>query len=463
MKKIVSFLFILLFIIGIFLFTHNTDINASEREVENLRYEGEVGKVRLSWELDRTKDIKSIEVLRKLSFMNDYRKIADLAVNENMYESEVDPLVEYDFKIRLVFKDGTESLGETISVAGKHERVIMDEVSGRKILIYLPPSYNTSNKRYPVVYMHDGQELFEKSIASYREWKVDETLDELIRAEKVEEMIVVGIYNSSNRTEEYVPYIDPWIITELNVDSSGAKEFSGFVVDNIIPFIDTNYRTIPNRENRAVMGSSFGGLLSLWMGYNYSDTFSMIGAISPSLWVADRQIIKELSTEAKKDLKIWIDLGTTEWENHCREAVDVLIDKGYIYGKDLVYYEVNGGRHNGLSWSERIAYPFIFFRGKEAKEIKSIKTEVQVVSDGTAKGIFNILNPVVEMDNGIKYSLYKFADFSLENEIDGSINDKGFFEFTTNKDLKAMVEYKDYQEKIAISYEDIQDKTNNVE
>jgi predicted alpha/beta superfamily hydrolase len=96
--------------------------------------------------------------------------------------------------------------------------------------------------------MHDGQELFEKSIASYREWKVDETLDELIRAEKVEEMIVVGIYNSSNRTEEYVPYIDPWIITELNVDSSGAKEFSGFVVDNIIPFIDTNYRTIPKRK-----------------------------------------------------------------------------------------------------------------------------------------------------------------------------------------------------------------------
>ncbi|MCI0693363.1 hypothetical protein L0337_15335 [candidate division KSB1 bacterium] len=331
-------------------------------------------------------------------------------------------------------------------IASVENQFATDEVEGRSLQVYLPPSYQSSDKRYPVVYIHDGQQ-----------WQIHDLLDDLIKTGKIEEIILVGIFSSNQRTSEYLPYQDDYVTQDWGPYTPKAKQFSDFVVQKIIPYIDGKYRTIKDRKSRAIMGSSFGGLLALWMGYNYDDYFSMVGALSPSFWVADMQIFKDVDAQPKKDLKVWFDLGTLEW-NYYIPLSDILSQKGYTYGADFLYYEVDGGRHDPNDWIARIAYPLIFFHGKASTTIADLNVKIEVIKSFTRPVWFLRLNPVVEMDNGLKYSLAQFAKYELLNPSDGVVNYDGSFRFNSDKDLHVNVKYQHLSKPVTISYQEVESR-----
>src|SRR6185436_13118305 len=166
----------------------------------------------------------------------------------------------------------------------------------RTVVVYLPPGYQTSAVRYPVLYLHDGQNVFDQATAFGEEWHVDETAQQLIIAGRIEPIIVVGVYNTGeHRVDEYTP-------TPLPDKGHGghADEYGRMLVDELKPFIDETYRTLPDAANTAMGGSSLGGLLTLHLGLRYPTTFGKLAVLSPSVWWDDRVILREVAALQKK-------------------------------------------------------------------------------------------------------------------------------------------------------------------
>lgn len=151
----------------------------------------------------------------------------------------------------------------------------------RRVWIYLPDDYETSSISYPVIYMHDGQNLFDKALSFAGEWQVDETMQNFVK-QSVKDCIVVGIDNGGNdRIDEYTPYI--------NTKYGGGKgeQYAEFLVNTLKPFIDSHFRTLSSPEHTGIVGSSLGGLISYYAGIRYPDVFGRIGVFSPSFWYSD--------------------------------------------------------------------------------------------------------------------------------------------------------------------------------
>lgn len=150
-----------------------------------------------------------------------------------------------------------------------------------KIWLYLPPNYTNSIKKFPVIYMHDGQNLFDDATSYIGEWKIDETLNELFK-KTGKGFIVVGIENAGEqRINEYTPF--------KNEKYGGGKGniYIDFLINEVKPYIDKNYRTKTNAKNTAIIGSSLGGLISFYGGLKYPIVFGKIGALSTSFWFSD--------------------------------------------------------------------------------------------------------------------------------------------------------------------------------
>lgn len=200
------------------------------KEVENLRSEAKIGKIKLSWDLDDT-DVDFLEILGKYKKDTHFWSFGRFSRIIRSLELPVEPLAPIQIKVQLVLKNGLRSNGVTIDTAALHKNVVFDNVEGRELLIYLPDDYEKENKKYPVIYMHDGQNLFSERLAFLWDWRVDEALDRLTSAGQMEKTVVVGIYNSSRRAEEYTPFAD------RRFGGGKAREFSQFVVEKIIPYI----------------------------------------------------------------------------------------------------------------------------------------------------------------------------------------------------------------------------------
>ena len=226
----------------------------------------------------------------------------------------------------------------------------------RDVIVYLPPRYNRTKKtRYPVLYLHDGQNLFDGATAFIpgREWRVDETAQRLIKAGAIEPLIIVGIYNTGlDRVDEYTPTQDD------RLKKGGKADLYGrMIVEELKPFIDDNYRTLSGREHTGLGGSSLGGLVSLHLGLRYAHVFSKLAIISPSAWWDNRVIIREVeSLEWKPPLSIWLDIGTAEGDAvHALPPLrDALIEKGWELGSDLMYFEVPEAVHDENAWADRV-------------------------------------------------------------------------------------------------------------
>lgn len=231
----------------------------------------------------------------------------------------------------------------------------------RDVLVYLPTGYRRFvRRRYPVLYLQDGQNMFDAATAfGGVEWNVDETAQRLIRKRLIEPLVIVAVANTGNdRIHEYTP---TRAVAEAGVQkkkrSRGlASKYGKFLARELKPFIDANYRTRPEAEFTGLGGSSLGGLLTMALGLWYSDVFSRIAVMSPSVWWDNQVIIGMVDAlEEKLPLRIWLDTGTHEpgWEK-TRALRDLLVEKGWRLYDDLQYTETEGAGHNESAWAARV-------------------------------------------------------------------------------------------------------------
>ncbi|MGH9970345.1 MAG: alpha/beta hydrolase [Pyrinomonadaceae bacterium] len=247
-----------------------------------------------------------------------------------------------------------------------HSRILNND---RDVLVYLPPGYEAAKrKRYSVLYLHDGQNLFDgaTSFIPGQEWRVDEAAESLTSQGKIEPLIIVGIYNTGkDRVNEYTPAQD-----EKFKAGGKADLYGRMLVEELKPFIDATYRTRKDADHTGLGGSSLGGLVSLYLGLKYSNVFGRLAVVSPSVWFANKQIVRYVEALPKKpSLRIWLDMGTKEGRDKeeagktlddVRLLKDTLEKKGWKPEKDLKYFEAEGAEHNERAWAARVESILLF-------------------------------------------------------------------------------------------------------
>lgn len=227
--------------------------------------------------------------------------------------------------------------------------------NSRSLRIYLPPSYaENPAKRYPVLYMHDGQNLFDAKTASYGvEWGVDETVNRLVATGAMDEVIVVGIDNTPDRIPEYTPCCDP------KYGGGKLDAYEAFIIETVKPYVDKTLRTLPGRETTAIMGSSLGGIASVYIAERHPELFSKAGGVSSSFWWN-----KGLMTTnpVHVPVKFYLDAGThDDGLEETTKMRDAMLAQGYRADQDLYFYKAEGGSHNEKSWAARVDKPLAWF------------------------------------------------------------------------------------------------------
>jgi predicted alpha/beta superfamily hydrolase len=267
-----------------------------------------------------------------------------------------------------------------VSTAGTinhYENFYSRFVDFRNVDVWLPPEYRLqSGDRYPVLYMHDGQNIFDQPAAFGGEsWRVDQAMTRLIDDRKVRAAIVVGVWNSPIRWREYMPqkvYEMPALqkhhpfILEQAGGPPVSDAYLRFLVDELKPFIDSKYMTLPSQQNTFVMGSSMGGLISLYAVSEYPQVFGGAGCISTH-WSAGRE---EMVTEMARHLpdpsdhKLYFDFGTetldAQYEPYQRRMDEHLHKAGYCENENWVTLKFEGAEHSERSWRERVHIPLAF-------------------------------------------------------------------------------------------------------
>lgn len=230
----------------------------------------------------------------------------------------------------------------------------------RNLAVYLPPGYDAdADRRYPVLYMHDGQNVFDDATSFAGEWRADETAGRLIAEGAIRPLIIVAVDNAGTyRMAEYTPSVDPrWGI------GGRADLYGKFLLEEVKPFIDETYRTLPGRDDTGVCGSSLGGLLSLHLARTRPEQVGLCAAVSPSLWWGEKDALHDIAkaTAWTAACRVWFDMGTAEDSEdssgksvaNTRELARIFDAAGRRAGVDYVYLEVEGGRHNEADWAAR--------------------------------------------------------------------------------------------------------------
>jgi len=248
--------------------------------------------------------------------------------------------------------------GQITGTVKYHKNFVQPGLKSRDIFVWLPPDYETNlNKHYPVFYMHDGQNLVDpRTSNTFIDWQVDEVADSLIRAEKIEPFIIVGINNTDDRGTEYS-------------NTPLGKRYIKLIVEKIKPFIDKSYRTLPDPKHTAIGGSSMGGLISMICAWEFPDVFSKAACFSPAFMFQDFDYTKVIQQgkSPKKNLLIYIDNGGKGLETMLQPGVDRMVDilksKGYKEGEDLFIFIDKNAEHNEAAWSKRVWKPMEIFFG----------------------------------------------------------------------------------------------------
>ncbi|MGQ0765558.1 MAG: alpha/beta hydrolase [Gemmatimonadota bacterium] len=230
----------------------------------------------------------------------------------------------------------------------------------RDIVVYTPRSYEKSESPFPVIYMHDGQNLFDPWTSFAGEWGVDLAMARAPK--KGRRAIVVGIPNMGiERMREYSPFLD-----ERHGGGAGDA-YVDFILDTLKPMIDLRYRTDPSVSATGIMGSSLGALISLYAFFRAPASFGFCGAQSPALWFGGGQIFRNVQEAEYVRGRIYLDVGAREGEGtllNARNMRDLLLTKGYVAGDGLMWVEDRNGRHNEAAWGRRLrkALPFLLDR-----------------------------------------------------------------------------------------------------
>jgi predicted alpha/beta superfamily hydrolase len=225
----------------------------------------------------------------------------------------------------------------------------------RRVWVYLPPMYDPEpERRFPVLYMLDGQNVFDGATAyvAGKEWEADETAERLTEEGRIEPLIIVAVDNGgAKRADEYTP-------TRVGDGGGEVDRFARMLIEELKPWVDETFRTRSGREDTGIAGSSDGALASLWIGLTHRDVFGRIAALSTSVGRDDGQILRFVEAVPEKpDTLVWIDIGTAEGPGSVRGARrlrDALVARGWEEGTDLAYLEAEGEPHNEGAWAKRM-------------------------------------------------------------------------------------------------------------
>ena len=263
----------------------------------------------------------------------------------------------------------------------------------RRIKLYLPPGYHKSNESYSVVYMHDGQNLFDSATSFSGEWSVDETLNKLYESQNLK-LIVVGIDNGgSKRLDEYSPWKND------KYGGGEGNEYLDFIVKMVKPYIDSTYRTIKGKKNTAIIGSSMGGLISHYAGLKYPSVFGKIGVFSPAFWFAPEVFDFSKTHGNIKDTRMFFLAGGKEGKNTAfneinqtvkglNKMVHILKENGFP-SDNLTIKVVPEGEHNEKLWRNNFEETIVWLFKKDLKQRTFISSNFLnnklklKVSDGT--------------------------------------------------------------------------------
>ncbi len=241
-----------------------------------------------------------------------------------------------------------------------HERVASEHLRHeRTVIVWLPPSYETDpDRRYPVLYMHDGQQVFDPNTSTWgQDWEVDEWCTKLIKEGRLQEIIVVGIYSTPDRFVEYNP-------SEL------GEAYTRFVVEELKPFIDRTYRTRPDRAHTAVAGASMGGGISFYMAWTRPDVFFGAACLSSAFeYKQDRYTLDLVKkTRTAPDLRLFLYCGQGDdlerrLTGDLHAMLEVLAEKGIRPGENLLVSEDPEAAHNEAAWARHTDHWLLFLFG----------------------------------------------------------------------------------------------------
>ena len=273
-------------------------------------------------------------------------------------------------------------------------------LKGRTIRVYLPRGYTeNTTKRYPVLYMHDGANIF-LGMGTYGCWNTDTNANNLIRFGNMRETIIVGVDQTSDRYNEYLPpdCTDGW-----------GDDYAAFLINQLKPYIDATYRTLTDADNTGALGSSMGGLISTYLGWEFPGTFRKIGAFSTAFWLCEVTKNK-LDDPPKRPIRIYLDSGDTgDFTNDglalTVEARDNLIRNGYVFNIDLDHVIGYGHNHNEYWWDRRLprALQFLFPTSDEPNTVLDSVAPMQITNYQIAGG-----------SNVVTWTSYRLRTYTLQ-------------------------------------------------
>ena len=227
---------------------------------------------------------------------------------------------------------------------------VIGEAGNYCLRAYTPPGYNENPYRtYPVLYMHDGRNLFDPTETPFgQEWQVDEAMDMLSSLSAIRRAIVIGV-DARDRMVDY--------------GGQGYAAYTRTMVDTILPAVQSAFRAETGPSRTAVMGSSLGGLVSFYMAWERPDVFGQCACLSPSFWY-ENDLFDRVLCEDKRAIRIYLDSGSpADNFDVTRRMRDLLILRGYELGRDLNYLVFPGETHDERSWARRLAVPFQYMYG----------------------------------------------------------------------------------------------------
>ncbi|RZL40326.1 MAG: alpha/beta hydrolase [Rubrivivax sp.] len=263
-----------------------------------------------------------------------------------------------------------------VSRSGRIERlglVPSAHVQAREVQVWLPPGYGQDvEHRYPVLYLHDGQNVFDARAAG-AEWQVDEAAQRGVASGRLRPFIVVAVSSTATRTLDYTPSVmtvpaeRPGSSSAPQRQGGGIAAYAQFLAEELKPAIDARFRTLPGATDTAVGGSSFGGLASLWLALHRPETFGAALVVSPSVWWDDGFVLRDATASAPKPRpRLWMDMGAREGPQAvalARELAELLGRRGWADGS-LRFVEDDRGSHDEASWARRVPAMLDFLYGR---------------------------------------------------------------------------------------------------
>ena len=228
----------------------------------------------------------------------------------------------------------------------------------RNLIVYLPPGYEEEPERsFPVLYLHDGQNLFDgrTSFVQGRTWQMREQADAAIEAGEVEPLVIVGIYNTGDRRLAEYTHEHNW-----QMGGGEADAYGKLLTKELMPWIADKYRVRQDRESTGMGGSSLGGLVSLYLGLRHPEVFGRLALLSPSVWWNHKSILGYLNEHAPQMWerpRVWLDVGDGEGHRTLRDVEHLarrLKANGWRPGETMHFEKVHGGTHDETSWAGRV-------------------------------------------------------------------------------------------------------------